>query len=73
MRDLTVVKSLEFIVMFQASDSGDVKGTANIAWPTFGDDIIASCFARLINLREEPDVADEVFAIGIGASIRAND
>ena len=73
MRDLTVVKGLKFIVMFQASDSGDVKGATNIAWPAFRDNVIASCFAGLVNLWEEPDVADEVLAIGIGASIRAND
>ena len=73
MIDFTVVKGLEFSVVFDASDRGDVKSSAGIAWSTVRDDIIASRFAGFINLREESNVSDKAFPVGISASIGAGD
>ena len=69
LRYFVIVKGFELSVVFEASDGGDIKGTADVVGAAFGDDVIAPGFAGLVDLREESDVTDEVFAVRIGAAV----
>ena len=73
LRYFPVVKGFKLDVVFKASNGSDVKGATDVIGAAFRDGVISTGFTGLIDFREESDVTDEAFTVGVCASVGTDD